>query len=195
LLSANISNHRLILKFGEKFQKLELRDGRVAKVLTQNGAYKCDAVIACLGGETNEILTGYIQPIATYPVRGYSVTLPSTDETPSSSITDLKHKFVIANLGDRVRIAGFMDTNLNPNRSKARAEYLLELARDLWPNIADYNSEPNFWTGERPMTPSGLPVIKESRTPGLFINAGHGSLGYTLAAGSAARIAEMIGPA
>ncbi len=195
LLSANVRNRKPVVKYDERFETIELTDGRVSAVLTHENSYPCDAVIACLGGETNKALNGFIKPLPIYPVQGYSITLPATAEAPVCSITDLKHKFVIANLGDAVRIAGFMDTNLSPQRSKARAEELLETARRLWPGIADYNAEPNFWIGQRPMTPEGLPVIKESRTPGLYINAGHGSMGYTFAAGSAARVVELVGRA
>jgi len=118
------------------------------------------------------------------------------NNSPTCSITDLEHKFVIANLGDRVRIAGFTDVNLGPEKSQARARALLALCREIWPGIADYDAEPNLWIGQRPMTPSGTPFIGESdKVAGLFINAGHGSLGYTFAAGSAAIITDMIGPA
>lgn len=195
LLSTNSTNRKPKLKYNEDFQNLELKNGRVSAVVTQSSSFECDAVIACLGGNINRILTGYIKPVPICQVQGYSITLPATDLTPYCSITDLKHKFVIANLGDKVRIAGFMDTNLSPRRSKERAEELLQTARRLWPDIADYDAEPHFWIGQRPMTPGGLPVIRESRTPGLFINAGHGSMGYTFAAGSAARVLDLVGPA
>lgn len=195
LLSSNTTNRKPKLVYNEKFVKLELTKGRVSSVVTSGGTYGCDAVIACLGGDINQALTGYINPLPIYPVQGYSVTLPATKLAPQCSITDLKHKFVIANLGDRVRIAGFMDANLSATRSEARAKELLKTARRLWPGIANYDEEPNFWVGQRPMTPDGLPIIRESQTPGLFINAGHGSMGYTFAAGSAAKILDLIGPA
>ncbi len=193
LLSTNIRNRKPNLRFNEEFQSLILDQGRVSGIKTDNGTFEFDAVIACLGGDLNSVLRDYIKPLPIYPVQGYSVTLPATVDAPVCSITDLKHKFVIANLGEKIRIAGFMDTNLSPTRSEERAKELLETARRLWPGIADYNAEPNFWIGQRPMTPGGLPIIQESKTPGLYINAGHGSMGYTFAAGSAARIVELIG--
>ncbi len=195
LLSANIRNRKPTVKYSESFKTIEMSGGRVSAVITDRNSYECEAVIACLGGDTNKSLNGFIRPLPIYPVQGYSVTLPATSEAPVCSITDLKHKFVIANLGDKVRIAGFMDTNLSPKRSQERANELLEMAKRLWPGIADYDAEPNFWIGQRPMTPDGLPVIRESKTPGLFLNAGHGSMGYTFAAGSAAKILELVGAA
>lgn len=195
LLATNTRNRQPDQKYSETFKSFELNDGRISAVVTDKNTYDCDAVIACLGGDINKALNGFIRPLPIYPVQGYSVTLPAKAAAPVCSITDLKHKFVIANLGEQVRIAGFMDVNLSPKRSEERAIELLETARRLWPDIADYDAEPNFWIGQRPMTPGGLPIVRESKTPGLFINAGHGSMGYTFAAGSAARILELVGPA
>ncbi len=194
LLQVNGKNSGPYAIYGEDFKEIEIDNNRIKAVVTQNNRYDCDAVIACLGGDTNHVLGRYIRAIPVHPVQGYSLTMPATKDTPVCSITDMTHKFVVASLGDKVRIAGFMDANLSEKRSKARAQELLEISRRMWPTIADY-SAPEYWTGQRPMTPSGTPVIGESKTRGLYINAGHGSLGYTLAAGSAAEILDLVGPA
>lgn len=194
-LLADTGNADLTTVFNRQVESLLIEDGEVKGVVTDAGIIECDRVIACLGGDTNKVLSAYAgrQPI--YPVQGYSLTLPSSDQTPKCSVTDLDHKFVIANLGDRVRIAGFMDVNLNRQRSEKRAKELLSLAKEIWPQVANFNAEPNLWTGQRPMTPSGLPFIGPTKTRGLFLNAGHGSLGYTFATGSAAKILDLIGSA
>ena len=92
-----------------------------------------------------------------------------------------------------MRIAGFMDANQSAAGSQKRQRQLWARAQSLWPDIAEYGGDVKYWTGQRPMTPSGVPVIGETRLKGLYLNAGHGSLGYTFAAGSAMVIAGKIG--
>lgn len=165
----------------------------VEGVQTDQGFHACEAVISCLGGQTNALVKSLGLSVPIYPMQGYSVTLPAQSGAPRVSITDAQNKIVFANLGDRVRIAGFMDANQSPHRADKRGRELLETARTLWPSIAKYNEEPHYWTGFRPMTPSGVPVIEETKLRGLYLNTGHGALGYTFAAGSGVRIAELIG--
>jgi len=194
-LLSETGNADLTTMFNTEVTDLIIKSGKVVAVVTETGKIECDQVVACLGGQSNSTLSSFTGKLPIYPVQGYSLTLPATQHTPKCSVTDLDHKLVIANLGDKVRIAGFMDVNMNAVRSKMRAKELLDTARSEWPEIADYTADPNFWVGQRPMTPSGMPYIGKTKTNGLFINAGHGSLGYTFATGSAAKILDIIGPA
>lgn len=180
-------------RFGETVQSISTHQGRVTGIVTDRHQTDCDAVVVCLGNQANELLgpLGLSLPICS--VRGYSVTLPAKATAPKASVTDLTHKIVFANLGDKVRIAGFADINAPQWRSSKRIDTLLDIAQACWPDIANYEADPSPWSGARPMTPSGIPIIGETSTQGLFLNAGHGSLGYTFAAGSAMRIAEQIG--
>lgn len=192
---------RLERRFGAVFHMSEAvlsvnMDGDgVSGVTTDKSRHECDRVICCLGGQSADLLKHYGVSIPVYPMQGYSVTLKAKTGSSTVSITDAKNKMVFANLGGRIRIAGFMDSNQPKRRAEKRGRELLERARHLWPAIADYDSGPNFWTGFRPMTPSGVPVIGETNISGLYVNAGHGALGYTFAAGSGMRIAELIGDA
>jgi D-amino-acid dehydrogenase len=110
---------------------------------------------------------------------------------------DDARKIAISRLGDRVRIAGTAelsgyDTGLEGATSRVRCAALVKRYEQLFPGVAD-TSEPNFWAGLRPSTPSNVPLIGRSRLPNLWINAGHGTLGWTHGAGSGRALAELIG--
>lgn len=181
--------------FDEEITGLDIRDGSVRGVQTDKGYHACDATIVCLGNGANRFLTPLGVSVPIYPMQGYSLTLSRQEATPRTSITDLQHKIVFANLGDKIRIAGFMDANQQPSKIRKRQHRLLATAQRLWPDIADFEGDIKFWQGQRPMMPSGVPRIGSTAIKGLHLNVGHGALGYTFAAGSAMMIAEQIGPA
>jgi D-amino-acid dehydrogenase len=129
-----------------------------------------------------------------YPVKGYSVTLPITrpEAAPTVSLTDEAHKIVISTLGNRLRAAGTAeitghDTMLDPRRADAVLRGLLA----LFP-AAGKADDAEFWTGLRPMTPDGPPVLGATPVPGLYLNTGHGTLGWTMAAGSGRILADVV---
>ncbi len=180
--------------FGERLRGIQISADHISGISTEGGQHGFDRVVLCLGSKVNEILRPLGLSVPIYPIQGYSLTLPFGSIVPQASLTDLKNKVVFANLGDKLRIAGFMDANQNPKRARARSGQILEIARKMWPSVATYDADPNFWTQYRPMTPSGVPIIGESKIRGLYLNVGHGALGYTFAAGSGVEIAEKIGP-
>jgi len=165
------------------------------KITTDKRVYDADKVIVCLGNEASDILKPFGISLPIYPVRGYSLTLRTKAKPPLLSVTDLKNKMLYANLGDRLRITGFADVNQREKNIENRLALLEALARKNWPDFADYNASIDKWSGCRPMMPSGVPVIGPSQIDGLYLNLGHGSLGYTFAAGSAVKIVEAIGHA
>ena len=181
--------------FGEKVSKLISTNGRVTAIETDKESYAADKVIICLGNDALPLLKPLGITLPIYPIQGYSLTLTSKESSPHISITDLKNKIVYANLGDKFRIAGFVDVNQRSENNDRRLDLLLKIARETWPGVADFDGPVEKWTGARPMMPSGVPVIGESAVEGLYLNLGHGSLGYTFAAGSAMKIANMIGHA
>lgn len=183
------------LRLGEAVRAIERNEAGIKKLVTDKGSIRCDAAVLCTGPDINSVLRpmGFRLPV--YPMRGYSLTLPKRVPGPVASITSLPHKIVYADLGDFIRIAGFMDANLKPAQIQNRSQELLKQAQAIWPDIADYKGNDKPWSHCRPMTPSGVPIIKEMPIRNLFVNAGHGSLGYTFAAGSAMKIAGLIGPA
>lgn len=171
---------------------------RFRAVSTSRGEIEADACIVAAGCDTRGLLTplGLKAPI--YPVKGYSATIDidADDPAPVMPILDLKRRFVTARLGpNRLRIAGLAefagnDSTIDP----ARLQVLLDGAAQLLPKLADRirNSPPNAWTGLRPMTPDGPPLLGPTPIEGLHLNSGHGAMGWTQACGSAELVADLI---
>ena len=179
-------------KLGHSILSLTVKNNKISGIVTDHGSFDCDMVVMCLGVGTNEILKTIGKSSNIYPMRGYSLTLPLGACPPKVSITDPLSKIVIANFGDKIRIAGFLDANISKDQIQQRGEILLQTAKKLLPEAANYDADNNLWAGYRPMTPSGVPIVKPSSVDGLYYNMGHGSLGLTLAAGSAERIAKLV---
>jgi len=192
LQKAASDNYGVRFEFGREILDLRTKAGRVKTVHTDQGDMDCDAAIICLGNEANTFLKPLNDHQNIYPLQGYSLTFPLGKTPPRTSITDPKNKMVFANLGDKIRIAGLADVNLPSSKIKARGQHLLSTAKRLWPDIADYSAPPPLWVASRPTTPSSLPIVRASKTKGLYYNIGHGSLGLTLAAGCAQKITELI---
>jgi D-amino-acid dehydrogenase len=151
-------------------------------------------IVVSLGSYSARFLAPYGVRLNIYPAKGYSVTIPldGTNGAPTTSLTDDENKLVYSNLGDRLRIAGTAELagytcNLNLHRCNA----ILDQARALFPHAGDF-SRASFWTGLRPTTPSNLPYVGRTRYENLWLNTGHGTLGWTLGAGSGKRIVDMI---
>lgn len=193
LQKSGVEKYGVTYKFNHDILSLKTRAGRAVGVVTDKDKIDCDAVVLCLGNGANAFLKPLKDKQNIYPMQGYSLTLPLGDNPPSVSITDPKNKFVIANLGDKIRIAGLLDANLPYAKIAERGQYLWETAKKLWPYAADYSAEWNLWSGRRPMTPASLPIVRAGKMPGLYYNIGHGSLGLTLAAGCAEIITDIIG--
>ncbi len=154
-----------------------------------------DAVIVCLGAWSDDLLRPLGLSTGIYPVRGYSVTLPAGKYAPSASLTSLTNRFVFSRLDDSMRIAGFTDFDgFNESADNLRIDTLVAAARRLAPEFADYEvSDENRWGGFRPMTPSGRPYVGKTKYDGLFINTGHGMLGWTLALATGKLVADAVG--
>ena len=129
-----------------------------------------------------------------HPVKGYSVTLPVADEAAAwqVSLTDERHKLVFSRLGQRLRVAGTAEVGgWSRKLDAARGAAIVERVATLFPGAAD-TTRAVHWSGLRPMTPGNVPLIGRSRLRNLFLNTGHGSLGWTLACGSAAALASLV---
>lgn len=173
---------------------LSTRDGRVVGVELDTDAMPADAVVLANGIDAPRLAATVGLGLPIEPVKGYSVTAPARPEAPVVSLTDRAEKIVFAHLGHRLRAAAFADLDgWSPAVDPKRARQLLALARRLFPAAADWSKAEPVWAGQRPMTPSGVPLIGASRVPGLFLNAGHGGLGWTLACGAGKRLAGMMG--
>jgi D-amino-acid dehydrogenase len=167
---------------------------RVAGIETDDGVERADAYLLCLGSFSPRLARGLGIRLPIYPVKGYSVTIPvaSQNVAPEVSIHDGELKIVISRLGDRLRAAGTAeltgyDARIDPVRSQAVLKGLLS----LFPNSGD-PKKATFWAGLRPMTPDGLPILGATRCPNLFLNTGHGTLGFTLGCGSGRVAADLV---
>jgi D-amino-acid dehydrogenase len=174
---------------------LEIADGHVRGIRLQtHETLTADACVLALGSYSAPFLRPYGVYLPIYPAKGYSATLDleAGSVAPTTSLTDDRHKIVFSRLGERLRVAGTAEFNgyhleLNPVRCKA----LLTHTRRLFPRLR-FQGDPQFWCGLRPATPSNVPLIGKSALPGLWLNTGHGTLGWTMACGSAAALADLI---
>jgi D-amino-acid dehydrogenase len=183
---------------------LEKQGGRLSgvRVKTPEGrteTIQADAYVVALASYAPGLVNPVADCLNIYPAKGYSATLKlkQPEKASTVSLLDDTRKIAISRLGDRVRIAGTaelvgLDKSLNTATSQVRCQALVKRYEELFPGVADL-SEPNFWTGLRPSTPTNIPYIGRSRQlPNLWLNCGHGTLGWTHGAGSGHALAELI---
>ena len=174
---------------------LEIAAGRVRGVRLADGRLEnADAVVVALGSYSAPFLRPYGLYVPVYPAKGYSATLDLLPGTPAPtvSLTDDGRKLVFSRLGNRLRIAGTAEFNgYNLDLDPLRCQALVARTRMLFPEL-EYRGEPAFWCGLRPATPANVPLIGAAPLPGLWLNTGHGTLGWTLACGSGAALADLI---
>ncbi|MCH7853968.1 MAG: FAD-dependent oxidoreductase [Proteobacteria bacterium] len=188
------SNRSVEFDFDRDISGLNVNEGRFLGVQTGTGTIHADAAVVCLGPWSQQLLTPHgINPML-YPVRGYSVTLPPGPHAPTVSITSLRHRIVYSHFDDKVRIAGFADfVGFNTSRDAERISLMCEIAKQAAPEAADYDAKSiRPWGGFRPVTPSGQPNVGPSGIDGLFVNTGHGSLGWTVACATAESAAQAV---
>lgn len=173
--------------------RLNASNGRICGIDLTNGTRMADAVVLAAGIDAPRLAATIGLDLPIQPVKGYSITAPARAAAPQVSLTDRGEKIVFARLADRLRAAAFADLDgWSPAVKPDRAVALQALVRKLFPDGADWDRAAPVWAGQRPMTPSGRPLIGASGRPGLYLNAGHGGLGWTLACGAAKRLAAMI---
>jgi len=182
-------------QYGQSIRDIVVEDGTVIGVDTEiSGRITADAYVCALGSFAPRVLNPIGVKLPIYPVKGYSVTLPVTEDqfAPQSTIMDETHKVAITRLGDRIRVAGTAEIAGYSNRLGPHAtDTVKHVIGDLFPKGGDI-SKAEGWTGLRPMTPDGTPVLGASRYPNLFLNTGHGTLGWTMACGSGRAVADVV---
>ncbi len=181
-------------RLGVTVRRLVRTGARVSAIDVEGGDIEADAFIVCTGAWSNELLRPLGIDPQIYPVRGYSVTLPPGQSAPDVSVTVLNKKIVFSRINGDIRVAGFADflgfrTEADPRRIGA----LIDIARESAPQAADYGArEIAQWGGFRPMTPDGRPRVGASGVDGLYLNTGHGMLGWTLACASGHDVASLV---
>ena len=181
-------------RYGTHIKRLLLAGKQIDGVVTDAGTLKADAYLVALGSYSPLLLKAVGIRIPVYPVKGYSITVPITDATgaPESTVMDETHKVAVTRLGERIRVGGTAElAGYTLKLHDARRQTLEHVVSDLFPGGGDV-SRAEFWCGLRPMTPDGTPVVGATRVPKLFIATGHGTLGWTMAAGTGRVMADVI---
>ncbi|MBA3904203.1 MAG: amino acid dehydrogenase [Rhodocyclaceae bacterium] len=186
-------------RYDARIEALDVRGNRVtaASILdagTGRDRIEGDAFIVALGSHSSLLLRSLGEELPIYPVKGYSVTLPLAPDAkaPQVSITDESRRIVCSRLGNRLRVAGTAElTGYDTAINHKRCEAILRRMRELFPQI-EAAGEIEYWAGLRPATPSNVPIIGRVRCENLYCNTGHGTLGWTLACGSAQAVADIV---
>ncbi len=181
-------------RYGATVRRLAVRGNRLDGVETDAGTLSADAYVLALGSYAPLILKSAGLKLPVYPAKGYSVTIPvgEQDEAPTVSLIDDEFKIVYSRLGDRLRVAGTAEfTGYDDSVTEARARFILNKALEMFPECGDAGKA-EFWAGLRPSTPDGVPVIGGTPYPNLFVNTGHGTLGWTMACGAGRLLADII---
>jgi D-amino-acid dehydrogenase len=184
-------------RFGETIQTIETSNGRVQAVVTDKGRITADTVVVALGSFTAPMLAKNGIRVPIYPVKGVSITFKRAgwNAAPTVPVIDDSKLFGFVPIGDRMRISGSAEiTGYDATPAVARAEAIIANASFTFPELTRHFdiAKSRVWAGLRPVSPSGTPIIGETRIRGLWINAGHGHLGWTLSCGSGRLIADLI---
>lgn len=181
-------------RFNESIQQIQRQGDSITGVISNNQLLTADAYLVCLGSWSRRLMRN-IAPIPVYPLKGYSITVPIEDPefAPKSTLIDESYKIALTRFDKRIRVGGMaevagFDKTLNPKRQAT----LLMVLNDLFPKASHEKTQLNFWTGLRPKTPDSTPIIGQSPIKNLYLNTGHGTLGWTMGPGSGKLIADII---
>jgi D-amino-acid dehydrogenase len=185
--------------YGRSIKRLEAERRRILSVVLADAEggddrISADAYVVALGSYSPLVLRPVGVSIPVYPLKGYSITIPleAGDEAPTVSLADDSHKLVFSRLGERLRVAGTAElAGYNTEVNDVRCQAIVRRTFELFPS-AGHPERAEFWTGLRPATPSNVPIVGRTRYANLFLNTGHGTLGWTMACGSGRAIADIV---
>lgn len=180
--------------FNTGIDRIVTEGARVSGVATSAGLLQADAYVLALGSWSSRLVAPLGISLPVYPVKGYSITVPIKDASgaPESTVMDESYKVAITRLGDRIRVGGTAEiSGYSDKLYDARRATLDHSLTDLFPRGGDL-AKATFWSGLRPMTPDGPPVIGRTHYANLHLNTGHGTLGWTMSCGSGRVLADML---
>lgn len=180
--------------FNTGIDRIVTEGRRVSGVATSAGMLQADAYVLALGSWSSRLVAPLGISLPVYPVKGYSITVPIKDATgaPESTVMDESYKVAITRLGNRIRVGGTAEiSGFSTKLYDARRATLDHSLSDLFPRGGDL-AKATFWSGLRPMTPDGPPVIGPTQYANLHLNTGHGTLGWTMSCGSGRVLADML---
>ena len=186
-------------KYGAMIEAIEVDAGKVSGARLRHSTghtetVTADAYVCAMGSYSYLMLKPIGITIPVYPAKGYSATISTEgfSGAPTVSLTDEAMKIVFSRIGNRMRIAGTAELDgYSTSLSLIRTEALVKRGRELFPGAADYDN-PVYWTGLRPATPSNCPLIGRTKMSNLFLNTGHGTLGWTEGCGSGRALADLV---
>lgn len=181
-------------KFNQMIERIEYEGDRIKGVWVNGVLETADLYVLALGSFSRQVLAPLEINVPIYPLKGYSLTIPITnpDRAPRSTLLDESYKIAITRFDNRVRVGGMAeiqgyDTTVDPRRG----ETLKMVFSDLFPEAGD-TSNVELWTGLRPATPDGTPIVGATRYKNLYLNTGHGTLGWTMACGSGRLLTDLL---
>ncbi|AJK45462.1 D-amino acid dehydrogenase [Burkholderia plantarii] len=180
-------------RYNTPVDALAVAGGRIAGVQCGGELVRGDAYVVALGSYSTRLLSNLVK-IPVYPLKGYSITAPIVDASaaPVSTVLDETYKIAITRFDSRIRVGGMAEiAGFDKRLNTARRETLEMCVNDLFPGGGD-TSKATFWTGLRPMTPDGTPVVGRTPIPNLYLNTGHGTLGWTMSCGSGQLLADLM---
>jgi D-amino-acid dehydrogenase len=180
--------------FGVSVEGFLIENNAIKGVKTSKGLVQADAYVLSLGSYSPLLARPIGIDLNIYPLKGYSVTMPvrNPDAAWTTSLSDEAHKLVLSRLGDRLRIAGTAELNgYNTEVNQVRCRAIVDRVMKLFPEAGD-PTKVTYWAGLRPATPSNLPYIGKTKYPNLYLNTGHGTLGWTHACGSGKVLADIV---
>ncbi|MPV64651.1 D-amino acid dehydrogenase [Burkholderia sp. BE17] len=180
-------------RYNTPIDALAIAGGKIAGVQCGSETVRADAYVVALGSYSTSFISNLMK-IPVYPLKGYSITAPIVHEAaaPVSTVLDETYKIAITRFDQRIRVGGMAEiVGFDKNLRAARRETLEMCVNDLFPGGGD-TSKATFWTGLRPMTPDGTPIVGRTPVSNLFLNTGHGTLGWTMSCGSGQLLADLI---
>lgn len=193
-LAASTAEQGVRYLYGTSAKSIVAANGRVTGVRTSAGDIAADAVVVAMGSYSAAMLRPHGVSIPLFPVKGYSLTVPITrpEEAPVIGGLDEDNLLAFSVLGDRLRLTATAEfTGFNLEHRPEDFRYMTRAARDLFPTIGDYDKA-QMWCGLRPATPDGNPVLGQTRTRGLYVCTGGGSMGWTMACGMGKIVADTV---
>ena len=193
-LAALAAERGVTFCYGSQVERLEHEGGRVTGVVADGARHVADHYVVAMGSFSRRLLGPLGMEVPVYPVKGYSITIPIEREeaAPVSTVMDETYKVAITRLGGRIRVGGTAElAGFSGVLSEPRRRTLAYSVSSLFPEGGDLRRA-SFWTGLRPMTPDGTPVIGATRYANLSLNTGHGTLGWTMSCGSARVLADLV---
>ncbi|MBD8166954.1 D-amino acid dehydrogenase [Erwinia persicina] len=192
-LAAMAAEAGVTFRYNTTVDALEQEGNRITGVRCGNERITADAYVVAFGSFSTALLDGIVN-VPVYPLKGYSLTIPikDADAAPVSTVLDETYKVAITRFDDRIRVGGMAEiVGFNTRLLPARRQTLEMVVGDLFPQGGSIE-QATFWSGLRPMTPDGTPVVGRTPLKNLFLNTGHGTLGWTMACGSGQLLADII---